>query len=218
MQAVDADAISYAMQEGGQSRRYSYSSGASGATASGNTYSSGASGATTKAPTAAPTAAPTPKPTVAGAAAKKITQTVKIAGTVATYVGALKALFEMSYAVEIGIASSTGGAAHAYKTGCSCSSTATAARRADINVALEATVTADIADAAKAKATTMTTASLTASMTAVKASGGATYAAVTVPEVKTIQAPVMTTVVSGVERSATFGVLALVAGVVAMRQ
>merc|ERR1711988_1506539 len=146
--AVDADVVRMAFQrmQGAGTRRYSYASGASGNTGASG-YTSGASGGT---PVAAPTKAPTPKPTVAGAAAKKITQEVTMSGTVAGYTGALKEMTELAYAKNIGITNTAAGK-FTYKTGCSVASSATAARRNSIKVALEAVVTADIADAAKAK-------------------------------------------------------------------
>ena len=126
--------------------------------------------------------------------AKTIKQVVTMTGTPATYVGNLKAMTEQGYGKALDIFDTTA-SPPAYRTGCSVTSTAAAARRTNIKVSFVATASAAQATAASTAATNLAsnTASLTTAINAVKSANTA-YSALTTPTVSAIAAPTVTAV------------------------
>merc|ERR1711865_12565 len=148
------------------------------------------------------TPSPTPPVTKPGATVKAvatISQTVTITSvTLSSYTGDKKLLFEGSYAVSLNIASISGGKV-TYSAGCSCVSTAVAARRAGVKITFVVKVSAARQAEATSNSKALTGVKLVSNMNAVK-SGVTAFASVTVPQashVTGIAQPTVEIVVSG---------------------
>jgi hypothetical protein len=115
-------------------------------------------------------------------------------GTVSTYTGNLKTMTEQGYGKALDIFDTTA-SPPAYRTGCSVTSTAAAARRTNIKVSFVATASAAQATAASTAATNLAsnTNSLTTAINAVKSANTA-YSALTTPTVSAIASPTVTAV------------------------
>jgi len=171
--------------------------------------SSYASGSTASQPSTASTPAPTGAPTSPVKAAATISQTLTITSvTLSSYTGAKKSLFEGGYAVGLGIASITGGAV-TYAAGCSCTSTAVAARRAGVKITFVAKVSAAKQAGATSNSKALTATGFTSSLSAVQ-SGVTTLASVTIPASAeiTVAQPTVEIVVSGASGSSSGGLAA----------
>jgi len=174
--------------------------------------SSYASGSTASQPSTASTPAPTGAPTSPVKAAATISQTLTITSvTLSSYTGAKKSLFEGGYAVGLGIASITGGAV-TYAAGCSCTSTAVAARRAGVKITFVAKVSAAKQESAKTSSKALTATGFVANIADVKAAVP-TFANVATPtasDVASIAQPTVVVVVSGAS-SLTVSLFAIIA-------
>merc|ERR1711865_773496 len=169
----------------------------------GSSYASGST---------ASTPAPTGAPTSPVKAAATISQTLTITTvTLASYNGAKKSLFEGGYAVGLGIASITGGAV-TYAAGCSCTSTAVAARRAGVKITFVAKVSAAKQESAKTSSKALTATGFVANIATVKAAVPAfvNVATPTASDVASIAQPTVVVVVSGAS-SLTVSLFAIIA-------
>merc|ERR1711998_13142 len=166
--------------------RRSYSSG-SGAASGSNT-----GGAT-------PTPAPTPAATEAGGV--QIVQVVTMSSPftssdIATYSASpYAAAVNFGYGKSIGIVDSSA-TATTYKTGCSVSSAAVLARRADLSITFTAIVSATLAAAATTASQSLDAAALNTAISTVianlKQSNAATYGSLTVPIASAVATPTVT--------------------------
>merc|ERR1711968_316099 len=173
--------------------RRSYTSGFASGNASSSAVTSPSSAYTSGTP------APTPSPTEAGSTTITQVVTMGFAGLSShtDFAGSNEqTLANFGYGKEIGIVTSTNSGT-SYTAGCSVSSTAATARRADMSVTITAVVTPALAAAAQTAANAITTASLTQTMTDVltnlKASDNATYGSMANPTVSAVAAPTVST-------------------------
>merc|ERR1712100_923350 len=144
--------------------------------------------ATTKCAAFSPTAAPTAAPTFG---AVTIVQKLTMSGTQIEYVGNVKSLAEEAYGKVLGIFDTTANPP-AYKTGCSVSSVASAARRA-YAVTFTATTSASTGAAANTAAAALTPTSYATAAAAVKTANTA-YSSITAATANSVAAATATAV------------------------
>merc|ERR1711918_73273 len=162
-------------------------------------YSSGSGAASGSNTGGAPTPAPTPAATEAGGA--QIVQVVTMSSPfttsdIATYSASpYAAAVNFGYGKSIGIVDSSA-TVTAYKTGCSVSSAAVLARRADLSITFTAIVSASIAAAATTASQSLDHTALNTAISTVianlKQSNAATYGSLTVPTASAVATPTVT--------------------------
>jgi len=188
-------------------------------------YTSGSAAASGSSTT--PTPAPTPAATEAGGA--QIVQVVTMSSPftssdIATYgASAYATAVNFGYGKSIGIVDSSA-TATTYKTGCSVSSAAVLARRADLSITFTAQVAAAQAAAAQTASQSLTTASLNTAVADViadlKQSDPTNYPATfSVPTASAVAAPTVTTTGGSASSNAVFSAVALLgAAAMALKQ
>jgi len=199
--------------------RRSFSSSFSSSSGFSSGYTSGGSPATPSTPTTTP--APTPAATVAGSTTIKqvISMTFPGLASVAAFAGsAHEKVANFGYGSQIGIVdsgNSTGTWVTQFKSGCSVTSVAVAARRTALSVTFTAVVTPTLASAAQSSASAITPASLAATMTTVlsnlKNENPTLYNSVTTPTVQSVATPTVTTAGGSASSTAALSAVAFVA-------
>merc|ERR1719398_461927 len=133
--------------------------------------------------------------------------------TISTYgVSAFATAVNFGYGSSIGVVDSSA-TATTYKTGCSVSSAAVLAARADLSITFTAVVSAAQAAAAQTASQSLQAASLNTAVAAVitnlKQSDAATYGTLTTPTASAVAAPTVTTTGGSASSNAVFSAVAL---------